>query len=1226
MDQLLRQAAHVSEHAPSSRRLLPVGTTLARGRLSVLRRIGEGGMGVVYEAFDTERKTRVALKTLNRRDGGDVYQLKNEFRALADVTHPNLVGLHELFAEGDTWFFTMDLVPGERFDAWVRPGQPGALDERRLREALPALVEAVRAIHAAGKLHRDLKPSNVLITPEGHLSVLDFGLAVDSELGGAGHTLDDHSVTGTPGYMAPEQAAGAPVSSASDSYGIGVMLFEALTGRLPFEGRVHEILFNKQWLNAPSPSACAEHVPADLEALCMQLLARDPLARPCLSAVGASLGAASGPREQPAARRRAEAPQRLLGRDHELTELRLAFEASCQGGKPVVLLLSGESGIGKSALVDALLSELRGAGHALVLSGRCFERESVPFKAFDAVVDELSRYLRRLPAEQVHALLPRDAFALRTLFPVLARVTAIGEAPARDVSDPHELRRRAFLAFGELLGRIRDRQPLVLHLDDLQWSDADSTVLLMHLVRQPDAPRLLLIASHRSEQMREHPCLKPLYGELPIDIRLDVRRLGLGPLPAGAVRALLREQLGELPAQLLEEAAGNPFLLRELARHAAAHPGRTTELSLRSAIVTRVSALPADQRQVLELLAVAARPIPVALAAEAARVDRGPRTVFEGLRSEHLARATGDGSLVECFHDKVREAVLGMLPGAALREHHEALARVLSATPETDPEQLAGHLLGAGASQQAAEQLVRAAERAYRELGFDRAARLYAQALAHGQFSAAQVLGLQSAQADALAEAGRALAAAEAYVEARAGAPPEAHSELALRAAEQCFYAGELARGLELLEAALRPLGIRVPTSTTEILLSIGYHDARLKLRNYRWRGAAAVKPELARRIDVLKRTATAIARIDVPRGIEFGLRAACLELRAGTQRDAASALARLVLYTRLLGGDAEAVKRAVDRADPLVRASDDLNLQTAYHLARGIAWSVGMLAIDPEGALREFERCDEGFAKHAMPGSSYNRNLVQWDRAHMRTSLGEFAAVAAELPAHLDDAWNRGDVCLVPLWAGLVSPLAWLAVGNEAGVEHELAKATALWKAPQVTLQEVHLVFGRHRLHLYRGDMRAAWELFAPWIRERLLRSPLSRSVWAETALHARGQCAAALASELKQGAERQALLDSVTDSARWVRDPSLKASLSAALACQQGDVARATEALRVSGYGSSGLRVAQQATRRRFGVLLGGEAGQTLVREADAFFHKGGVVDVERYVAMLVPGLQMR
>lgn len=156
-------------------------------------------MGVVYEAFDAVRRDKVALKTMTRLEAGDVYRLKNEFRALAGVAQPNLVRLHELCADGELWYLTMELVAGERFDRWVRPrkgtsDRHGTLDEARLRSALPALVEVIAAIHAAGQLHRDLKPSNVLVTPEGRVVVLDFGLAIAPEVGSIGQTVADYGL------------------------------------------------------------------------------------------------------------------------------------------------------------------------------------------------------------------------------------------------------------------------------------------------------------------------------------------------------------------------------------------------------------------------------------------------------------------------------------------------------------------------------------------------------------------------------------------------------------------------------------------------------------------------------------------------------------------------------------------------------------------------------------------------------------------------------------------------------------------------------------------------------------------------------------------------------------------------------------------------------------------------------------------------------------------------
>lgn len=198
-----------------------------------------------------------------------------------------------------------------------------------------------------------------------------------------------------------------------------------------------------------------------------------------------------------------------------------------------------------------------------------------------------------------------------------------------------------------------------------------------------------------------------------------------------------------------------------------------------------------------------------------------PRALFDALQRQHLARSTGDGARIECFHDKVRETVLGMLDLDQLRARHAVLARVLASSIDADPEQLAGHLLCAGEVQCAAEHLVSAAERARSELGFDRAARLFALALEHGRFGEEVAHRLCVDRAEALAESGRGGAAAAAYQQALDHAPPAERAELQLRAAEQYLFGGELAAGLEHLSAALAPLGIRVPASTPEILASV---------------------------------------------------------------------------------------------------------------------------------------------------------------------------------------------------------------------------------------------------------------------------------------------------------------------------------------------------------------------------------------------------------------------
>jgi serine/threonine protein kinase len=145
-------------------------------RFQLRRRIGEGGMGVVWEAHDKERLTTVALKTLRSLAPDALLRFKNEFRALQDVSHPNLVSLGELIEEGGQWFFTMELVRGVPLASWVRPYEGLPYDEARLRTAFAQLADGLQALHARGLLHRDLKPSNVLVSESGRVVLLDFGV------------------------------------------------------------------------------------------------------------------------------------------------------------------------------------------------------------------------------------------------------------------------------------------------------------------------------------------------------------------------------------------------------------------------------------------------------------------------------------------------------------------------------------------------------------------------------------------------------------------------------------------------------------------------------------------------------------------------------------------------------------------------------------------------------------------------------------------------------------------------------------------------------------------------------------------------------------------------------------------------------------------------------------------------------------------------------------------
>lgn len=1205
----------------------------------ILGVLGRGGMGIVYRALDLRRGREVALKTMSRFDPSSLYRFKREFRSLLDVAHPNLVNLYELVSDGRDWFITMELVEGVPFLDYVRPAPARSVDEARLRQAFRQLVSGVAAVHAAGKLHRDLKPSNALVEPAGRVVLMDFGLATDLEASGLQRsTLQD--LVGTIAYMAPEQAAGQPLTPAADWYSVGVMLYEALAGRLPYEGPGFQVLLKKHQSDPPPPRSLAAEVPPDLDALCMDLLRRDPHDRPVGSETLQRLGAVPRTSNEPAAAIPVGADALLVGRERHLAALEAAFETA-RAGVTTVVGLRGCSGIGKSLLLRRFLDALAGADRAVVLSGRCHERESVPFKALDGIIDVLARHLRRLPATEAAAVLPRDLGPLLRVFPVLGGVEAVVLAPRRggDCPDPQELRRRAFLALKELLARLADRRPLVLAIDDMQWSDSDSRAALAEVLRPPDAPSLLLVACYRSEDV---PSGTILQGVAADGAALRFVELEVDPLTPRESEDLALALMGRGDAAtrgtaglIARETGGNPLFVAELTR-AVAERGEPGEglggLSLDEVLWARIERLPPTAREVLELVSVSGRPLDPALVTQCLGLAHDARGAVGLLRASRLLRSPavdGDGEAVETYHDRVRETVLAHLDPDVLRLHHRRLAQALEGVEAADPERLAGHLEPAGERRLAAASYARAAARAARGLAFDRAARLYERALALQDSASgrdpAEARALRIGLADALANAGRGADAAHCYLETVREYPGPEDLEVRRRAALQFLISGHIDEGLATLEQVLKTIGIRLPATPRAAMLSFLLGRMRLAWRglDFHPRDAGAIDPEILSRIDACWTAGVGLSVVDWVRGADFQTRGLRLALAAGEPGRIARALAMEAAHNATAGHSSrQRTARILTRADELSRLTGEPYAAGMVELARGVSaylegrWRAAVESCD--AATRTFRAGCTGAAWELDTASAF----ALWALSH----LGEIAELARRFPGLLQQARERGDLyALMNLSTYNLSVLR-LANDEPDAARVEVRCMMDRWSRQGYHVQHNDQVWGAVNIELYRGDPAAAWELIRRhW--PALERSLLLRVQFVRVSmlyLRARAAIASAPGCERPSGRLRVAERDARRLARERVPWALAHARVIRALVHRSRDrdgLASAELEAAAGLYETADMALCAAATRRVLGLWAADGAPHAPVDEADRWMSSQGIRNPARLAAMYVP-----
>lgn len=968
-------------------------------------------MGIVYEAFDHERHESVALKTLQRVTAEGLLRFKQEFRSLADAVHPNLVLLYELFNDEGEWFFTMELLRGHELLGGRAVGTTSEtitrhrMGEATLRDQFRQLALGIYALHSMHRLHRDLKPSNVVVMTSGVVKVLDYGLVSDL-MRDFGADSDAGSFLGTLLYMSPEQAQGLELTTATDWYAFGCMLYEALTGQVPFNVPAWKVVQQKLTQIPQLPEALASDVPRELQALTMRLLDRDPGARPRVSEIFACLGEPE-PESLPSLSLRAP-EQSLVGRTRELA----AIHATIQGAareRNALFLIDGPSGIGKSTLLRAAVDQVEKDPTALVLRGRCHEHESVPYNALDGVVDALTERLLGLGSDFVELICPADPAPLLQLFPVMASVYGLGRSGTRAVDDALELRRRGFAALRELLERVAHYYTLVVFIDDLQWGDSDSARLILEILRPPWSRGLCVLGAYPSNErhtllvdsLLKSPELSPLRSTLTLcafdtdEAQQLVDRLCSVP--------------SELKHRIIQESAGSPFLLSELAREAT--HDKLLDLdkspSIAGILEARVSRLQPAAREVLQLACLLSGGLQVEVALSAASSTGASYATLAELRANGLLKSRREAHerMVEAYHDQVRQAATGGLDESTLRARYHALANAFSQRHKADPEILAECWFGAGRPQQAAPFARIAGESAALALAFDHSAHWFRRALEARVFSEAEEIDTWDSLGTALDNAGRGRSAAQAFGEAARLAAPKARLTFQCKAAHALLGSGELDAGNEVLSQVLKAVGVDVPKTNfaaiTRLLLE------RYRLRRAGLRLARMASPEENLRFAALDIAASALRRHDQLRGWLFSMILLREALHVGDKKFAFRALGYEIAYAATEGDSASEwvanASRLMDELRPEFPDAEDW-------AHRDLAFSIRDFLIGKWQSSANLARQAEQRLRSECKGSFGELSLARHTYLGASQLLGDMTRAQDDLQAWLRDAEARQD------------------------------------------------------------------------------------------------------------------------------------------------------------------------------------------------------------------------
>ncbi len=685
-----------------------------RYRINAL--IGTGSTSLVYHADDIKQNREVAVKILkqdmasNRFD--NILRFQREANLVATLDHPSLVRLYETGEHAGRHYIVTEVLAGQSLKNCLRSGHNFELADT-LHIAIE-LTEALKYVHAAGVVHRDLKPGNIFLAKpangkhQANIKLLDFGLAQIIELSNMSNSVE---VVGTFGYMSPEQSGiiKKPVDERSDFYSLGIIIYQLLTGQIPFTGENVTTVLHQQIAKAPAPlTAVDQRIPYGLEQIVMKLLKKDPAER-YQSAAGlltdlkkVSEGEASFVPGLHDRTDKLNYRTSLIGREEEFDGIKQLYEKVFTG-RGSVCLISGEAGAGKSRLVEEIRRDVFECGGEFI-GGKCLAQSiRTPYQPFAEALNEYLNELNKLGLAQKNSMLQKMKNSFGDLAEIICRINPaikeiLGDVPPLVNLDPEKEKVRFLMVCAKFfLGLGEPGRPMVIMLEDLHWADEGTLVLIQEMLEAVEQSAVLVLGTYRHDEITESHGLHNII-ELAKTKRYPLTEVKLSNFDLARTQLFLGKIMfeensrhtRELSKFIFEKSQGNPLFILEIVRQLVENKALIFEqgqfrpkwrkiktLTIPSTIVDviikRIKDLTEDQMRLLNYGAMIGKDFDIELLAYVSKTSMAAViNLIDELIAVQLLERSSNKTKIVFVHDRVRDAFYeGIDPGERRRLHLE---------------------------------------------------------------------------------------------------------------------------------------------------------------------------------------------------------------------------------------------------------------------------------------------------------------------------------------------------------------------------------------------------------------------------------------------------------------------------------------------------------------------------------------------------------------------------